>query len=105
MSKIIAWYPFNDAASIGKDISGNNNTANACGKNIPQVKEVNGRMAAHFDGGEYGASYLELPKDILKNVNDNSGLTILRGFVQIEASMYGSEFSILEKAKLAHIFS
>lgn len=76
MSKMIAWYPFDDANAIGKDISGNNNTANACGKNIPQVKEVNGRMAAHFNGGEYGVSYLELPKDILKSVGDNSGLTI-----------------------------
>ena len=76
MSNMIAWYPFDDAQAIGKDISGNNNTANACGTRVPQVQEVNGRMAAHFNGGEYGASYLELPKDILKNVGDNSGLTI-----------------------------
>ncbi len=76
MSNMIAWYPFDDAKAIGKDISGNNNTAIACGNNIPQVKEVNGRMAVHFDGGEHGASYLTLPSDILKNVGDNSGLTI-----------------------------
>ena len=76
MSNMIAWYPFNDVNEIGKDISGNNNTATACGTRIPQVKEINGRMAAHFDGGEYGASYLQLPNDILKEVGDNSGLTI-----------------------------
>ena len=77
MSKnMIAWYPFDDAKAIGKDISGNNQTATACGKRMPQVKEINGRMAAHFEGGEYDASYLELPKDILKGVGDNSGLTI-----------------------------
>lgn len=76
MSSMIAWYPFDDAKAIGKDISGNNNTAVACGKNIPQVMEIHGRKAVHFKGGEYGASYLELPKDILKNVGDNSGLTI-----------------------------
>lgn len=76
MGNMIAWYPFDDATAIGKDISGNNNIATACGKNIPQIEEVNGRMAARFNGGEYGASYLELPKELLKNVSDNSGLTI-----------------------------
>ena len=76
MSNMIAWYPFDDAKAIGKDVSGNNNTAIACGARAPQVEEVCGRKAAHFYGGEYGVSYLELPKDILHGVGDDNGLTI-----------------------------
>lgn len=73
---MIAWYPFDDEKNIGKDSSGNNNTAVAYGTRVPQVEEVNGRKAVHIFGGEYGASYLELPKNILKNVSDDNGLTI-----------------------------
>ena len=73
---MIAWYPFDDEKNIGKDSSGNNNTAVAYGTRVPQIEEVNGRKAVHIFGGEYGASYLELPKDILKNVSDDNGLTI-----------------------------
>ncbi len=76
MSNMIAWYPFDDVKEIGKDISGKNNTATVCGHNVPKVEEVNGRMAAHFYGGEFGASYLQLPNDILKNIGDSNGLTI-----------------------------
>ena len=61
---MIAWYPFDDEKNIGKDSSGNNNTAVAYGTRVPQIEEVNGRKAVHIFGGEYSASYLELPKDI-----------------------------------------
>ena len=75
-NKLIAWYTFEDSENIGKDSSGNENNAVAMGTKAPKVEAVCGRKAAHFYGGEYGASYLELPKDILKDVSDNSGLTV-----------------------------
>lgn len=74
--KLIAWYMFDDANNIGKDNSGNGNNAVALGARAPKVEDICGRKAAHFNGGEYGVSYLELPKDILKDVSDNTGLTI-----------------------------
>ncbi len=74
--RMIAWYAFDDADNIGKDCSGNGNDAAASGARAPKVEEVCGRKAAHFYGGEYGVSYMELPKNILKDVNDNTGLTI-----------------------------
>ena len=73
---LIAWYRFDDANQVGKDNSENQNHAAACGSRMPVVEEVCGRSAAVFRGGEFGASYLELPKDILKDVNDQNGLTI-----------------------------
>ncbi len=74
--KIIAWYPFDDASNVGRDASGNNHTAQVCGTRAPQIEEVQGRKAVHLYGGEYGASYLELPQDILNGVSDENGLTI-----------------------------
>ncbi len=74
--RMIAWYAFDDVANVGKDCSGNGNDAAALGVRAPKVEEVCGRRAAHFLGGEYGVSYLELPKNILKDVGDASGLTI-----------------------------
>ena len=73
---LIAWYPFNEADNLGKDASGNENIAVLKGTNPPEVKEVCGRSAAVFHGGEYGSSYLELPKEILKGVGDNAGFTV-----------------------------
>ena len=73
---IIAWYSFDDENDVGKDCSGNNNSAVACGIRAPKIEEVNGRKAVHIFGGEYGTSYLELPKDLLKGVSDDNGLTI-----------------------------
>lgn len=73
---IIAWYPFDDAASVGKDVSGHDNTAVAMGTRKPEIKEVCGRNAAVFQGGEFGASYLELPKGIMEGVSDNGGFTV-----------------------------
>ncbi len=75
-NNLIAWYPFNDSSAIGKDLSGNNHTAKACGTKIPQIEEVKGRKAVHLFGGEHGVSYLELPSDILSNVSDSNGLTV-----------------------------
>ena len=74
--KLIARYTFEDAGNIGRDSSGNGNDAVALGARAPKAEEVCGRKAAHFYGGEYGVSYLELPKDILKDVSDNTGFTV-----------------------------
>ena len=64
---LVAWYPFNDTADLGKDISGNENHATAKGTTLPTIDEVAGRTAVTLHGGSYGASYLELPKEILKD--------------------------------------
>ena len=74
--RLIAWYQLNDAYNIGKDSSGNGNDAVAMGVRAPKAEEVCGRTAAHFYGGEYGISYLELPKNILKDVSDETGFTV-----------------------------
>lgn len=74
--RLIAWYSFADQNQIGKDSSGNEKHAQAMGTRQPIVKEVCGRTAAVFEGGEYGASYLELPKELLQDVGDQNGLTI-----------------------------
>ena len=74
--RLIARYTFEDAKNIGKDSSGNGNDAVALGARAPKAEEVCGRTAAHFYGGEYGVSYLELPKNILKDVSDETGFTI-----------------------------
>lgn len=73
---MIAWYPFDDAAQIGKDASGNGKDAGAKGTTVPEIKEIAGRKAASFAGGSYGASYLELPADLMKGVSDETGFTV-----------------------------
>lgn len=74
--RLIARYTFEDASNIGKDYSGNGNDAVALGARVPKAEEICGRKAAHFYGGEYGVSYLELPKNILQGVSDNTGFTM-----------------------------
>jgi len=74
--KLLAWYPFDDSEALGKDISGNGYMAVAKGNRLPQIEEINGRKAVHIYGGGYGDSYLELPKELLKGVGDETGLTI-----------------------------
>lgn len=74
--EMIAWYRFDDEAQVGKDSSGNQKHGMACGSRVPVIEEVCGRSAAVFKGGEFGASYLELPTDILESVGDQNGLTV-----------------------------
>lgn len=74
--KLIAWYSFAEQNQIGKDSSGNENHALAKGIRQPVIKEVCGRTAAVFAGGQYGVSYLELPKELLKDIGDDNGLTV-----------------------------
>lgn len=73
---IIAQYTFDDAEMIGKDSSGQDNHGTALGTNKPSVSVVSGRNAVTLSGGNGGTSYLKLPSDLLKSVNDNTGLTI-----------------------------
>ncbi len=73
---LIARYPFDDAGNIGKDISDNEKNASPTGSTAPVIREVSGRTAVYFEGNSYGASYLELPQDILKDVSDENGFTV-----------------------------
>ena len=74
--QMIAWYPFDDCKNAGKDSSGKHRDAKAMGTRQPEIQEVNGRKAAVFHGGEFGASYFRLPEDILQGVSDETGLTV-----------------------------
>ncbi len=74
--RLVAWYSFGDQENVGKDSSGNGNHGIPMGERKPVVKDVCGRKAAVFAGGGFGASYLELPKDLLKGVGDDTGLTV-----------------------------
>ena len=74
--RLIAQYKFDNADQIGKDSSGKDNHATASGKSAPVVQEVYGRHAASFTGGANGSSYIQLPADLLKDVSDNTGLTV-----------------------------
>ncbi len=75
-SNLIVWYPFDDAESAFADQSGHHFDAVPKGTVLPEIKEVHGRRAAHFEGGVYGTSYLELPENLLTGVNDQTGITI-----------------------------
>lgn len=76
MEDLIACYPFDDAAQVGKDISGHGNTAEPKGARKPAIEDVCGRKAAVFKGGEFGVSFLELPKELLKGAGDDTGFTV-----------------------------
>lgn len=73
---LIARYSFQDASDVGRDCSGNGNNAVPKGKKVPEVKNIGGRTAAQFYGGEFGSSYLELPAGILAGVTDETGFTV-----------------------------
>jgi len=74
---MIAWYQFNDPETIGKDASGHGRDAVPCGKVLPIIKNMDGRMALHIDGdGIHGNSYMKLPADILKEVTDDDGMCV-----------------------------
>jgi alpha-L-arabinofuranosidase len=74
--RLLAHYSFRDVNNIGKDISGNGNDAIAKGEMKPFVEEVEDKYAVTLHGGQNGTSYLELPQDLLKNVSDNTGITV-----------------------------
>lgn len=74
--QLIAHYAFDEGDNIGNDRSGNNNDATPEGKNKPIIEEVGGRKAVTLTGGVSGTSYLSLPAGLLKNVSDQTGITI-----------------------------
>jgi alpha-L-arabinofuranosidase len=73
---LIAKYDFNDASNIGKDSSGLGNDAVVKGENPLVIKTIAGRTAVKLPGGLPGSGYLQLPSDLLNDVNDNSGMTV-----------------------------
>lgn len=77
MKDMIAWYRFDDPATIGKDVSGHGRDAVVCGIKPPIIKNMDGRMALHINGGiAHGRSYLKLPADLLKEVTDDDGMCV-----------------------------
>ena len=74
--QLIARYTFDDRKNVGKDSSGHEHHAKPMGKKKPIVTKIKGIPAAKFSGKSYGASYFQLPKDILAGVSDETGLTV-----------------------------
>lgn len=75
-SALIAHYSMTNPDAVGEDCSGHGLDAKAMGPMAPYVTQVNGRTAAVFTGKSNGNSYLELPKNILEDVSDNTGFTM-----------------------------
>jgi alpha-L-arabinofuranosidase len=73
---IIAKYKFDDPSNAGRDGSGKGNHGTVFGAQKPEVVTIDDRTALKFYGGDNGTSYFELPSDLLKDVSDNTGLTI-----------------------------
>ncbi|MBE0338738.1 alpha-L-arabinofuranosidase C-terminal domain-containing protein [Paenibacillus sp. 23TSA30-6] len=74
--QIIARYKFDDAGNVGKDSSGQGNDGVASGTVAPTISNASGRMALTLEGGPNGTSYIQLPSDLLKDVSDNTGVTV-----------------------------
>ncbi|KAB7664898.1 alpha-L-arabinofuranosidase C-terminal domain-containing protein [Bacillus sp. B1-b2] len=74
--RIIAHYHFTDTDNIGKDSSGNENNAIAVGIKKPIIESVGGKAALTLYGGDSGTSYMKLPSQVLKDVSDETGITI-----------------------------
>lgn len=73
---IIAQYKFDNIANVGEDTSGKMKHGVALGTSKPLISTIGGRKAATFTGGGNCTSYINLPSDLLKDVNDDTGLTI-----------------------------
>lgn len=75
-NSLAAHYTFADPASPGKDVSGNGMDAVPMGTTLPAAEMTDGKMAVKMAGGKNGTSYFRLPDNILKNVSDNTGITL-----------------------------
>ncbi|AWB43005.1 alpha-L-arabinofuranosidase [Paenibacillus sp. CAA11] len=75
-NELIAHYRFDDASHVAKDSSGQGQDGTLAGKTPPVVSELGGRTAVTFAGGKSGTSYIQLPADLLKDVSDNTGVTV-----------------------------
>ncbi|GGO04921.1 alpha-L-arabinofuranosidase C-terminal domain-containing protein [Saccharibacillus kuerlensis] len=74
--RLLVHYKFDEASAVGQDSTGKGRNAKPAGDKLPSVSEIDGRAAVTFAGGRNGTSYLELPSDLLKDVSDNSGVTV-----------------------------
>jgi alpha-L-arabinofuranosidase len=74
--RIIAQYKFNDSDHIGKDSSGFGHDATTEGTILPNIETVGGRKAVTLTGGNNGTSYMKLPSGLLKDISDQTGITI-----------------------------
>ncbi|MFK4439002.1 alpha-L-arabinofuranosidase C-terminal domain-containing protein [Paenibacillus sp. RC21] len=74
--QIIAQYNFDDAGNVGKDSSGQGNDGVASGTIAPTISNASGRAALMLAGGPNGTSYIQLPSNLLKDVSDNTGVTV-----------------------------
>lgn len=75
-SDILARYKFDDPEKIGKDTSGNSNDAILLGTSSPKIEVIGGKTAVTLTGGPHGSSYLQLPTDLLKDITDETGITV-----------------------------
>ncbi|QAA32957.1 alpha-L-arabinofuranosidase C-terminal domain-containing protein [Clostridium manihotivorum] len=73
---LIAHYRFDDINNVGKDSSKNGNHGEALGEVKPSIGSVAGKTALKLLGGNHKTSYVNLPSNLLKDVNDNTGITI-----------------------------
>ncbi|OPJ61929.1 alpha-L-arabinofuranosidase C-terminal domain-containing protein [Clostridium oryzae] len=73
---LIAKYNFDDNANVGKDSSGKGNHGVPSGNIRPTIITIGGRKAAKFSGGTHNNSYIQLPENLLGDINDNTGLTV-----------------------------
>jgi len=76
IANLIACYKFDDVTNAAKDSSNNNMDGELCGDNLPQIKEIDGKMCAYFHGGAHGRSYIKLPENLFEKVNATSGYSV-----------------------------
>lgn len=74
--RLIARYKFDNASDVGQDSSGHGRHASAEGSQPPVVNKIGSLNAAVFAGGPNGTSYLRMPDNLLRGVDDHSGVTI-----------------------------
>ncbi len=74
--RMIAHYYFADPDYVGKDSTGSGNNAITAGTTKPIIETVGGKTGVTFAGGNSGTSFMQLPSGLLKDISDNSGITV-----------------------------
>ncbi|HLU21013.1 MAG TPA: LamG-like jellyroll fold domain-containing protein, partial [Bacillaceae bacterium] len=74
--RLIAHYHFENPDNIGQDSSGNHHDATVEGITIPTIETVGGRSAVSLAGGKNGTSYIKLPSGLLRDINDQTGISV-----------------------------
>jgi len=75
-NRLIAHYHFDNPENIGQDSSGFQLEASVEGTTKPIIETVGGRSAVTLAGGKNGTSYIKLPSRLLKDINDQTGITV-----------------------------